>query len=168
MFFFSETHRQQLAQIPSLQQLLSTAGGSLNEQQYRENQLLSKDYDDPLAQHLFRYSEFVSNDLEAKPINEKMDHWYLDLKKNLMVTKCNNFLLFISFSSFRLDWIRQITFTISRRSSTNNSPWKASVRSLSSHFFSTSSRFSRSLSLSLVKPKNTFVWIKTSKPCVRC
>lgn len=107
IIFVLETHRQQLSQIPSLQQLLSTAAGSSNEQQqYRDNQLLSKDYDDPLTQHLLRYSELISNDLEEKPITEKMDHWYLDLKKNLMVTKKSvSFfdLLLMSFSSFRLD-----------------------------------------------------------------
>lgn len=79
------THRQQLSQIPSLQQLLSTAAGSSNEQQ-QENRLISSDYDDPIAHHLLRYSELISNDLEEKPITEKMDHWYLDLKKNLMVS----------------------------------------------------------------------------------
>ncbi|CAF4863576.1 unnamed protein product, partial [Rotaria magnacalcarata] len=40
--------------------------------------------DDPLVHQLFRYTESVSNELESKPITEKMDHWYLDLKKNLM------------------------------------------------------------------------------------
>lgn len=37
--------------------------------------------------HLLRYSEMISSDLESRPITEKMDHWYLDLKKNLMVNK---------------------------------------------------------------------------------
>jgi hypothetical protein len=86
-----------LSQIPSLQQLLSTAAGSINEQQYRDGQLISKDYDDPIAHHLLRYSELISNELESKPITEKMDHWYLDLKKNLMVKTLLSF-HFFSFS----------------------------------------------------------------------
>ncbi|CAF3402941.1 unnamed protein product [Rotaria sp. Silwood1] len=79
-----ETQRQQLSQIPSLQQLLSTATFSINEQQNTENQLTSKECNDPLVHHLFRYTESISNELESKPITEKMDHWYLDLKKNLI------------------------------------------------------------------------------------
>ncbi|CAF0799774.1 unnamed protein product [Rotaria sordida] len=79
-----ETQRQQLSQIPSLQQLLSTATFSVNEQQNTGNQLISKECDDPLVHHLFRYTESISNELESKPITEKMDHWYLDLKKNLI------------------------------------------------------------------------------------
>ncbi|CAF1334199.1 unnamed protein product [Adineta steineri] len=80
-----DTQRQQLSQIPSLQQLLSTAAtGSLNEQQNIENSVTPRDCDDPIVHHLLRYSEFMSNNLESKPITEKMDHWYLDLKKNLM------------------------------------------------------------------------------------
>lgn len=78
------TQRQQLSQIPSLQQLISTAAGSSNEQQ--PHRLISSEYDDPITHHLLRYSELISNDLEEKPITEKMDHWYLDLKKNLMVS----------------------------------------------------------------------------------
>lgn len=75
-----ETYREQLSRIPSLHQLLST------DQRVVDNQLLNKETDDPLVPHLVRYSELVSHDLESKPINEKMDHWYLDMKKNLMVT----------------------------------------------------------------------------------
>ncbi len=98
-FFFLETQRQQLSQIPSLQQLLNTAAVSVIEQENGENRLTPKDYDDPIVHHLLRYSEFMSNDLETKPINEKMDHWYLDLKKNLMVKKHSSYpLIFISFS----------------------------------------------------------------------
>jgi hypothetical protein len=81
-YFIIETQRQQLSHIPSLQQILTTATGSLNEQ---ENQVTSREYDDPLVHHVLRYSELMSNNLESKPITEKMDHWYLDLKKNLMV-----------------------------------------------------------------------------------
>jgi hypothetical protein len=36
---------------------------------------------------LLHYSELIGSNLETKPMTEKMDHWYLDLKKNLMVTK---------------------------------------------------------------------------------
>ncbi|CAF0871316.1 unnamed protein product, partial [Adineta ricciae] len=79
-----DTQRQQLSQIPSLQQLLTTSTSSLNEQHNDDNQMTPKDCDDPLVHHLLRYSEFMSNNLESKPITEKMDHWYLDLKKNLM------------------------------------------------------------------------------------
>jgi hypothetical protein len=80
IYFLIDTQRQQLSQIPSLQQLLSSAAISSNEQQ-----LTPHGCDDPIVHHLLRYSELVSNDLESKPITEKMDHWYLDLKKNLMV-----------------------------------------------------------------------------------
>ncbi|CAF2140971.1 unnamed protein product [Rotaria magnacalcarata] len=79
-----ETQRQQLSNIPSLNQLLSTAAFSINEQQKTDKQLMLSECDDPLVHQLFRYTESVSNELESKPITEKMDHWYLDLKKNLM------------------------------------------------------------------------------------
>jgi hypothetical protein len=36
---------------------------------------------------LLHYSELLASNLETKPMTEKMDYWYLDLKKNLMVTK---------------------------------------------------------------------------------
>jgi hypothetical protein len=99
-----ETQREQLSQIPSLQQLLSTAAGSINEQQNRDNQLTPRDYDDPIAHHLLRYSELISNDLESKPITEKMDHWYLDLKKNLIVKqKLSNLSISSHFSYSQLD-----------------------------------------------------------------
>lgn len=81
-----DTQRQHLSQIPSLQQLLASATSPSNEQQaHADSQLTPRDCDDPLVHHLMRYSELMSNSLEAKPITEKMDHWYLDLKKNLMV-----------------------------------------------------------------------------------
>lgn len=85
LYICLDTQRQQLSQIPSLQQLLSTGTFSPNAQQTLENQMSLIDCGDPMVHHLFRYSELVSNELEAKPITEKMDHWYLDLKKNLMV-----------------------------------------------------------------------------------
>ncbi|CAF5193996.1 unnamed protein product, partial [Rotaria magnacalcarata] len=83
-YFSTETQRQQLSNIPSLNQLLSTAAFSINEQQKTDKQLMLSECDDPLVHQLFRYTESVSNELESKPITEKMDHWYLDLKKNLM------------------------------------------------------------------------------------
>jgi hypothetical protein len=36
---------------------------------------------------LLHYSELLASNLETKPMTEKMDYWYLDLKKNLMVKK---------------------------------------------------------------------------------
>jgi hypothetical protein len=80
-----DTARQNLSQIPTLGQLLSSGVVSSNEQQRVDSLLRSNDWNDPIVNHLVRYSEFASNDLESKPITEKMDHWYLDLKKNLMV-----------------------------------------------------------------------------------
>lgn len=94
---FLETQRQKLSQIPSLQQLINTAAVSLIDQENNENQLSPKDYDDPIVHHLLRYSELVSNDLESKPITEKMDHWYLDLKKNLMVKFIFQVFIFLKF-----------------------------------------------------------------------
>ncbi len=79
-----ETQRQHLSHIPTLQQLVNTTGFSTHGQHNTENQLTPNEYD-PIVHHLLRYSELISTDLESKPINEKMDHWYLDLKKNLMV-----------------------------------------------------------------------------------
>lgn len=99
--FSLETFRNPISQIPSLEQLLSADHRAL------ENQALSKDFDDPLVPHLVRYSELVSNDLESKPINEKMDHWYLDMKKNLMVkhqTSIDKRKIMSIF--FFLEWIR--------------------------------------------------------------
>jgi len=55
--------------------------------------------------HFLRYSEMISDDLEAKPITEKMDHWYLDLKKNLMV-KCSFTPIHTNCLSFFSDRIR--------------------------------------------------------------
>lgn len=81
-----ETQRQQLSQIPSLQQFIGTTPFSVNEQQNTGKQLLPSECNDPLIHHLFRYTESLSNELESKPITEKMDHWYLDLKKNLIVS----------------------------------------------------------------------------------
>jgi hypothetical protein len=77
-----DTARQNLSQIPTLGQLLSSGVVSSNEQQRVDSLLRSNDWNDPIVNHLVRYSEFASNDLESKPITEKMDHWYLDLKKN--------------------------------------------------------------------------------------
>lgn len=56
-----------------------------NEPTNGTHSFIPQDSDEAIAHHLVRYSELVSNDLESKPITEKMDHWYLDLKKNLMV-----------------------------------------------------------------------------------
>ena len=78
---------------------MSTAESSMNEQKQEGNYFTSKEHDDSPC-HL----ESISHDLEAKPITEKMDHWYLDLKKNLMV-KSIFLLLLISPSSIRLNSI---------------------------------------------------------------
>jgi hypothetical protein len=43
--------------------------------------------DDPIADHLLHYSELRTSNLESKPITEKMDYWYLDLKKNFQVKR---------------------------------------------------------------------------------
>ena len=90
-----ETQRQQLSQIPSLHQILASTSLPAGNQQHAEHRLASLDCDDPLAHHLVRYSDLMSNELESKPITEKMDHWYLDLKKNLMVNTGQPSALFI-------------------------------------------------------------------------
>jgi len=43
---------------------------------------------------LLHYSELLASNLETKPMTEKMDYWYLDLKKNLMVKKKEDFYSF--------------------------------------------------------------------------
>ena len=68
------------------------AASSSNEPGHGSHSLVPQDCDDAIAHHLLRYSELVSHDLESKPITEKMDHWYLDLKKNLMVGGTTPFL----------------------------------------------------------------------------
>jgi len=45
-------------------------------------------YDDSASPQYLRCSQLKTSDLE---ITEKMDHWYLDLKKNLMVKSIHLF-----------------------------------------------------------------------------
>ncbi|UJR27303.1 hypothetical protein I4U23_008598 [Adineta vaga] len=48
-----DTQRQQLSQIPSLQQLLTTSTSSLNEQYNIDNQLTPRECDDPVAHTIY-------------------------------------------------------------------------------------------------------------------
>lgn len=74
-----DTDRQEHGTLPSMNEILLTAAAHTS----HVHHLSSDEYDD----HLVRYSELATSNLESKPITEKMDHWYLDLKKNLMVTE---------------------------------------------------------------------------------
>jgi hypothetical protein len=70
-------------------------------------------YDDSASHQFLRCSELKTSDLETKPITEKMDHWYLDLKKNLMVksihlfSNLRFFVLKTEFDKLRLQFLEE-------------------------------------------------------------
>lgn len=74
-----------LSKIPTLDEILSTQPFPRNVEENFDHQILSRDSSNAMVNHLVRYSNTVSAEFESKPITEKMDHWYLDMKKNLMV-----------------------------------------------------------------------------------